>query len=195
MKKLVVFASGSGSNFKSIIDAAEEGRLDSTISGLIASRDQIGAIEIARKHDIPWKVIKPSDFDDEQTFGAALLHQLDQWNPDLIALAGYLCKIPEEVISHYPARILNIHPSLLPRHGGKGLYGHRVHQSVIDSGDRTSGCTVHLVNEVYDDGPILAQREVPVLKGDTAETLAKRVLKEEHDLYPKVINTFLKQKP
>jgi len=184
---IVVFASGSGTNFQAIINAVEDGRIDGTIRGLITNKSAITAIDRAKNHGIEHRVIAPSEFHTLKDYTNELLRQLRKWDTNLIALAGYMVKIPDEVIKTYRGRIVNIHPSLLPKYGGKGFYGINVHQAVIDNNDSESGCTVHLVTEEYDDGPILAQRKVPVKKGDDAETLAARVLKQEHQLFPEVI--------
>lgn len=192
MKKIVVFASGTGSNFQAVLHAVQEGKIEGRIAGLIAGKPGIGAIGIAEAAGIPVEVIEPTRYTDPDDFADALLQPLHRWNPDLIVLAGYLFLIPDKVLRAWPDRIINIHPSLLPRYGGKNFYGMRVHQAVIDSGDTESGCTVHLVDEEYDRGPILAQRKVPVLPDDTPATLARRVLREEHRLLPEVIQQLLK---
>lgn len=187
MINIVVFASGSGTNFQAIIDAAEEGQIDGCIRGLITNKGEIQAIERAQNHEIDHVILRPSQFADHSAYVEALLDQLAKWDTDLIALAGYMIKIPTEVIEAYEGRIVNIHPSLLPKFGGKGFYGMKVHRAVIDNEETQSGCTVHLVTEEYDDGPILGQTKVPVKKTDDADTLASRILKEEHKLFPKVI--------
>lgn len=187
MLNIVVFASGSGTNFQSIIDAAEDGQINGRIRGLVTNKEGIRSIERAHNHSIEHTTIKPADFTNTSDFAKALLTQLEKWETDLIALAGYMIKIPSLVIQKYEGRILNIHPSLLPKYGGKGFYGERVHQAVIDNKETESGCTVHLVTEIYDDGPILAQRKVPVYESDDAAQLAARVLEQEHILFPKVI--------
>lgn len=187
MLNIVVFASGSGTNFQSIIDAAEDGRIKGHIQGLLTNEDGIRAIDRAHNHSIEHATIKPTDFETESSFAEALLKQLEQWTTDLIVLAGYMIKVPAQIIRKYEGRILNIHPSLLPKYGGKGFYGDRVHQAVIDNEETESGCTVHLVTEIYDDGPILAQRKVPVYESDDASQLADRVLEQEHILFPEVI--------
>jgi formyltetrahydrofolate-dependent phosphoribosylglycinamide formyltransferase len=186
---IVVFASGSGTNFQSILDAAENGQIEGRISGLVTNKDGIKSVERAHNHGIEHAAIKPTHFSTNTDFADALLKQLAQWKTDLIVLAGYMIKVPAAIIREYEGRILNIHPSLLPKYGGKGFYGQRVHQAVIDNGEKESGCTVHLVTEKYDDGPILAQREVPVHESDDASTLAARVLEQEHILFPEVIAT------
>ncbi len=191
MHKLVVLASGSGSNFQAIIDAIHRGDIDAQIVGLITNKYEIGAIKKAEKNSIPVKVISPSE---PEYFKQNLLNALLEWNPDLIVLAGFLKKIPDQVIDAFSGRIINIHPSLLPKYGGKGFYGKRVHQAVINAKETESGCTVHLVNEKYDAGAIIEQVIVPVLPTDDADTLSKRILEEEHKLLPKIINKILTDK-
>lgn len=181
-------ASGSGSNFQSIIDAIDRGDINARINGLIAGKPHIKAIDRANRHYIPVTVLDqkaPSQFESE------LLSLLKSLNPDLIVLAGFLRKIPDSVVDTFEGKIINIHPSLLPKYGGKGFYGEHVHRAVIESGDAESGCTVHFVNEQYDDGDIIEQVRVPVNPNDTPETLAKRVLAEEHKLFPNVIAKLL----
>lgn len=188
MQKLVVLASGSGSNFQAIINSIKDGSINgATIVALIVNKSGIKAIERAEEHNIPVYTLV-SDFENN------LGETLERLNPDLIVLAGFLKKIPSEVIKKYPDRIVNIHPSLLPKYGGKDFYGLKVHQAVIDAGDEVSGCTVHFVNEIYDAGKIIDQITVPVKPDDTPETLAKRILKQEHQLYPKVIQKLLNDK-
>ncbi|MDZ7756685.1 phosphoribosylglycinamide formyltransferase [Rhodohalobacter sp.] len=189
MKNIVVFASGSGSNFQAIIDSIGKGEIEAQISGLIASRPGIGAIERAISHNIPHYILP--DKSSEATFSEVLLSKLKEWNPNLIVLAGFLKKIPSEVIEQYRNKIINIHPSLLPKFGGKGYYGIKVHRAVVDAGETESGCTVHFVNEHYDKGDIIKQTKVVVSDDDTPETLAQKILKEEHKLLPNVIAEIL----
>lgn len=191
MKQLVFFASGSGTNFQSVIDAVETGRIEARIAGLITNNPDAGAIQRARNHDIPVRVLAPASFEGRGAYESELLQTLERWQPDLIVLAGYLLKIPRPVLRAYPQRIINIHPSLLPKFGGKGFYGKRVHQAVLEAGEDTSGCSVHIVDEEYDRGPVLAHRTVPVKASDTADSLAQRVLKQEHELLPEVIQNYL----
>ena len=190
MKKLVIMASGSGSNFQAIINSVENSEIKAKIAGLIVNKDNAGAIKRAELHNIPYRIIHTSDY---QSFADQLSEQLENWNPDLIILAGFLKKIPDQIVKSFSGRIINIHPSLLPKYGGKGFYGKHVHEAVLNSGDSKSGCTVHYVNEKYDDGDIIAQKTVEVKPDDTPETLAKRVLKEEHKLLPAVIKKILNQ--
>lgn len=162
MKNIVVFASGSGSNFQSIIDAIQTGKLHARITGLISNKEGIKALERASNNSIPTAILSVKDFNSIEEYSNTLLEQLFEWDADIIVLAGFLRKIPSSVIQAYQNRILNIHPSLLPKYGGKGFYGLNVHKAVIESGDTVSGCTIHLVSEKYDEGPILDQIEVPV---------------------------------
>ncbi|MFO7845688.1 MAG: phosphoribosylglycinamide formyltransferase [Balneolaceae bacterium] len=187
MHNLVFFASGSGTNFQSVIDAITSGSINANITGLISDRKQAGAIKRARLHNIPVFVIEP----EKPEFSERLLDTLRQCNPDLIILAGYLKKIPDAVTREYRGRIINIHPSLLPKYGGKGYYGLKVHEAVLRNGETETGCTVHYVDEVYDNGTIIDQRTVHVDALDTPKSLAKKVLKEEHELLPKVIKLIL----
>lgn len=187
MINIVVFASGSGTNFQSIINATEKGQIDGQIRGLITNKNDIQAIERARKHDIAHVTINPAEFTVQSDYVSVLLDQLEEWETDLIVLAGYMIKIPAQLIKKFNTKIINIHPSLLPKYGGKGFYGLNVHRAVIENGETESGCTVHIVTEEYDKGPILAQRKVPVYDSDDPQTLAKRILEQEHLLLPEVI--------
>ncbi len=188
MKKLVFFASGAGSNFQSVIDAIKDNKISATISGLITDNSEAGALERAKKNQIPTAVIP---YIKGRHFASKIDKKLREWNPDLIVLAGYLKKIPDSVVETYKDQIINIHPSLLPKYGGKGFYGQNVHKAVIKKSDTISGCTVHFVNSDYDRGPIIKQKEVPVYPDDTPEILRKRVLKEEHKLLPEVIKQLI----
>ena len=192
--RIVVLASGSGSNFQAILQAIDRGEVDAEVVRLIASRPAIGAIEKASNSNIPSIVVQRKQFDEPDAFENALLTEISSAKPDLIVLAGYLVQIPVSVIRAFENRIINIHPSLLPDFGGKGYYGQKVHEAVITAGKSESGCTVHLVTENYDEGPILAQSKVLVLPGDTPDSLASRVLTEEHKLLPKTIQTILKNR-
>lgn len=191
MKKLVIFASGSGTNMQAIIDEVEQKRIDAEIAGLITNKPGIKSIDRAKKHGIPVCIIPDADPD---SYAAKLEQKLAEWKPDLIVLAGFLKKIPDSIINSYENKIINIHPALLPKFGGKGFYGLNVHKAVIESGDKVTGCTVHYVNNEYDKGPIISQQKVEVLPSDTPEVLAKRVLKSEHELLPSVIKKILNQK-
>ncbi len=194
MKKIVVFASGSGTNFQAIIDAVIQKSIPAEITGLITNNPDATAIDRAKRNGVSVRLLRSGDYDDYQVYTADLLNQLDEWKPDLIVLAGYLKKIPVEIIRRYEHRIINIHPALLPKYGGKGFYGINVHRAVIAAGEKESGCTVHVVTEEYDKGPILDQVKVPVKKDDSPEILQQRILKQEHRLLPQVITKLLTQK-
>lgn len=191
MKKILVFASGSGSNFQSLIDSVKSGELDAQICGLIVNKLEIGAVAKANQAEIPVFYISEKEFSTYQEFELKLISTAKKVNADVIVLAGYMRKIPASLIKAYQGKILNIHPSLLPKFGGKGMYGSFVHKAVLEAKEIESGCTVHIVTEEFDEGPILAQAKVNVYETDTVEDLQKRVLAEEHKLYPKTVQEFL----
>jgi phosphoribosylglycinamide formyltransferase 1 len=183
--RIAVFASGSGSNLQALIDhfvGAEHPRI-----GLVVSdRPEAHALERARQASIPTHVIQVHTRP-IAAVTADMIDALEAADIDLVALAGYVRLIPPDVVRRFAYRVLNIHPALLPAFGGKGMYGERVHRSVLESGCRITGATVHFVNERYDEGRILAQWPVPVLDGDTPATLGQRVLRVEHELYPAAV--------
>jgi phosphoribosylglycinamide formyltransferase-1 len=178
--RVAVAVSGRGSNLLALLQAFRgDPRVEVVL--VLSNRPDAGGLSIAREHGIAVAVL--SDPADPQ----AWLGALGASRVDLLVLAGYLKLIPPAVVKAYVGRIVNIHPALLPRHGGPGMYGPRVHEAVLAAGDRESGATVHLVDEEYDRGAVLAQARVPVLPGDTAATLAERVLKVEHQLLPAAV--------
>jgi formyltetrahydrofolate-dependent phosphoribosylglycinamide formyltransferase len=177
-----VFASGSGTNFQALLDLEGRGASWRTVL-LISDREGAGALERARAAGIATRVIPVKDRTPEEV-ATETLDALRERGAEVIFLAGYLRLVPAEVVSAYRRRILNVHPALLPSFGGKGMYGIRVHQAVLDAGARISGPTVHFVDERYDEGNIVAQWPVPVRADDTPETLQARVLSAEHGLYP-----------
>lgn len=179
--RAAVFASGGGSNFQALLDHQGDGT-PWRIELLITDRRGVGAVERARTGGVPCRVIPTKDRA-AQDVAAETLAALDEHGVQVIFLAGYLKLVPPPVIAAYRKRILNIHPALLPAFGGKGMWGIHVHRAVLASGARLSGPTVHLVDEEYDRGAILAQWPVPVLDGDVPEALAARVLEAEHRLY------------
>jgi phosphoribosylglycinamide formyltransferase-1 len=191
---LGVFVSGRGSNFKALVEAIENGQLDAEIKLLLSSNAEAGAISIAQKHGIPTTVISKQNYSSRDLFVKAMLSTLDSHKVEFIALAGYMKKIPTELISAYKHRIVNIHPAILPMFGGKGMYGHHVHEAVLTHGCKITGVTVHIVDEIYDHGPIVAQRCIPVLGEDNIDTLAARVLKVEHELYWETLQLFAQGK-
>jgi phosphoribosylglycinamide formyltransferase 1 len=187
---IAVFASGRGSNFQAILDAIDTGFLSARITALISNKSDAGALEIARAHDIPTSHLSQKMFQKEDALAEAMLNVLSKQRTDLIVLAGYLKKIPVQVVRRFRNHIINIHPALLPSFGGTGMYGHFVHEAVIASGVKVSGATIHLVDEEYDRGPIVMQKTVNVTLEDTPDSLADKVLKIEHELFPLAIKAF-----
>lgn len=190
--RVAVFASGSGSNFQSLVDSSNDGSIDAEIVLCVSNLESAGVLVRARKEHIETLFIRSDQFKKEGEFSKSLLDNLRHNEVDLVALAGYMKKIPSLIIQAFPNRIINIHPALLPDFGGKGMYGAYVHRAVIDSGATLSGATVHIVDEEYDTGTILVQRSVPVLKADTPKSLAARVLKVEHQIYPEAIRLLVR---
>jgi phosphoribosylglycinamide formyltransferase-1 len=194
MKNLAVLVSGSGSNLQSIIDECKNGILKdlAKVNLVISNNPNAFALERAKKENIAAICINRRDYTDETSFNSAILKELKNAKTDFVCLAGYMRLLGQNIVSQYSGKILNIHPALLPKFGGKGMFGHFVHEAVIKSGEKKSGATVHLVNERYDDGKIIIQEEVPILENDTPETLAKKVLKIEHKIYPEAIRVYLR---
>lgn len=187
MVNISVLVSGGGTNLQALIDKVESGELaGAEIVQVISSREGVFALERAAKAGIKGKVIKDTE---------GLLKALAEENTDLVVLAGYMKVLEPPVIDAYRGRIINIHPSLIPKYCGKGFYGKRVHQAVLDGGETVSGATVHFVDEGVDTGEIILQREVPVEPGDTAETLAARVLKTEHVILAEGIKKVMETLP
>jgi len=188
MLRIAVLGSGRGSNFHAILSAIQEKKIPAArICLVISNNSSAGILEIARASSLPAIHLSQKQYPSEELFVEALLTLLRNHEVNLIVLAGYMKRIHPRVISAYRNRILNIHPALLPKFGGKGMYGHHVHEAVIRAGEKFSGATVHIVDEVYDHGPILLQRRIPVQPEDTPETLAARVLRVEHELYPEAL--------
>ncbi|XP_021893668.1 phosphoribosylglycinamide formyltransferase, chloroplastic isoform X1 [Carica papaya] len=187
MKKLAVFVSGGGSNFRSLHQACLEGSIHGDVVVLVTNKGDCGGAEYARNNGIPTLLFPKVKDQPNGLSPSELVTVLRRYEIDFILLAGYLKLIPLELIRAYPKCIVNIHPSLLPAFGGKGYFGMKVHRAVIASGARYTGATIHFVDENYDTGRILAQQVVPVFATDTAEVLAARVLQEEHRLYVKVV--------
>lgn len=187
---VMVSAHGRGSNLQAIIDACKEGRIDGRVAVVIGTKNDAPAMDRARNNGILAAEVLPKEFATDEEYAARLLEVLAENKADLICLAGYMRILPSEVVSAYRWRIMNIHPALIPLFCGKGMYGEYVHQAALDYGVKVSGCTVHLVDEEYDTGPIVLQKAVPVEEGDTAETLAARILIQEHEAYPEAIQLF-----
>ncbi len=185
-KNITIFASGAGSNAQKIIEYfrnSETGK----VALIVCNKPKAGVIKIAEESGIPVLLIEKKRF----TEGDAYLPELRAAGTDLVVLAGFLWKIPQALVDAYPRKIMNIHPALLPNYGGKGMFGHHVHQAVITAGDLQSGITIHYVDEHYDHGDIIYQAACPVLPGDTPEILAARIHQLEHAHFPKVVEKVL----
>ncbi|MCL6499732.1 MAG: phosphoribosylglycinamide formyltransferase [Firmicutes bacterium] len=183
--RLAVLVSGRGTNLQAILDATRAADYPAEVVVVVSDRPGAYALERARQAGVPAHVVPWSR--DPADFGRRLAEVLDAHQAQWVCLAGFLRILPPEFVQRYRGRILNIHPSLLPAFGGRGMYGERVHQAVLASGAVESGCTVHFVTEDVDAGPVVAQARVPVLPDDTVETLAARVAEQEHRLYPEAI--------
>ena len=189
--RIAVFCSGSGSNFKALFHAIRNKHLPTEIVLCLSNRAQCGAMEFAQQNGIATVHITEKQFDSFDKFASAMIGRMKEHQVDIILLAGYMRKVPDAIVAAFPERMLNIHPALLPKFGGDGMYGIHVHTAVLEAGETETGATVHFVNEEYDKGAILLQRTVPVLPDDTPETLAARVLECEHALYPDALEKLL----
>ena len=176
--RVAVLVSGGGTNLQALLDALHDSPI-ARVTRVISNRPDAGALERARRAGVPTTVLR--DANDPAELQSAL------GGAQLVVLAGYLKLVHSSVVARFRDRMINVHPALLPAFGGPGMYGHRVHEAVLASGAKESGATVHFVDEAFDRGAIIAQEKVPVQKGDTAETLAARVLEAEHRLLPKVV--------
>lgn len=186
MKRIAIFASGRGSNALSIIQHFEE-RAEVEVGLILSNKKSAGVLNHADDYDIAKVVIGKEDFKD----GKRLLHILKTEKIDLIVLAGFLWLIPPYLISHYPNKIVNIHPALLPKYGGKGMYGHHIHKAVKAACETESGITIHFVNERYDEGRHILQMSCPLDPTDSAEQIGKKVLALEHKYFPIAIEQLL----
>lgn len=191
--KIAVFASGGGTDFQSVIDGVESGLIKAKIDLLIASKPDIFAIERAKKHGIDSFVFRKKDYESGEKMFEDIISLLKERQIDLIVLAGYLTILAPNIVKEYENRIVNIHPSLLPKFGGVGMYGIKVHEAVIASGEKESGCTVHYVDVGADTGKIIAQAKVTVSQDDTAQSLQQKVLEQEHQLLPKVVAKLIEE--
>jgi phosphoribosylglycinamide formyltransferase-1 len=178
--RLGCLASHGGTNLQAIIDACKSGTLDAEVRVVISNNSSSTALGRARNEGIPGYHLSGVTHPGPEELARAIHETLKSHDVDVVMLVGYMKKLGRAVLDGYPVRILNTHPALLPGFGGKGMYGQRVHEAVLEAGDRVTGVTVHLVDAEYDRGPIVAQCEVPVLDGDSVETLSVRVLEQEH---------------
>lgn len=191
---LAFFASGSGSNVQAILDNIKSGKVQAEPKVIITNNSKAGIVEKALKEEIPYYHISSHTHPDEKSRTERILSILKENKIDLIILAGYMKKISEEIISNYKNKILNIHPALLPKYGGEGMFGMNVHKAVIASGEKESGATVHLVNSEYDRGRILTQRTIEIPENTSPEILQKMVLKIEHIIYSETIENIINGK-
>jgi len=187
---LCVFASGSGSNLKAIIKASLTGRINSRVSLVISNNSGAGALKTAAEYNIPYLHLSQKLFATQKEFTAEILRSLKKHKVNFILLAGYMKMLDPVIIKKFRNRIINIHPALLPKFGGKGMYGIHVHEAVVAANEQITGATIHFVNEVYDSGAVILQKQVRVKPADDAESLQKRVLRAEHKLYPEAIRLF-----
>ncbi|HOX36742.1 MAG TPA: phosphoribosylglycinamide formyltransferase [Candidatus Brocadiia bacterium] len=186
--RIVALLSGSGRTLQNLLNLQASGELQGDIVGVIGSLSGAYGLVRARNAGVPTCVIRKKDHPDVESFSAALTEQIQQWNPDLIVMAGFMClyRMPPQ----FAGKVMNIHPALLPSFGGAGCYGHHVHEAVLAHGCKVSGCTVHFADNRYDCGPIIVQLTAPVREDDTPDSLAERVLEQEFKAYPLAINLF-----
>lgn len=193
--RIGVLVSGGGTNLQAIIDAIEAGDITQTkIVVVISNKENAFALERAKKHNIEPLFIDPKLFSNRVEYNQKLAEEMENRQVNLICLAGFLLKLEPNFIRQFKGKIMNIHPALLPGFGGEGMYGHYVHEAVLSSGAKISGPTVHFVDEIFDNGPIILQSVVPVKDDDTPETLAKRVLEQEHKIYPEAVKLVTEKK-
>jgi phosphoribosylglycinamide formyltransferase-1 len=186
-KRLVIFASGAGSNAQKIIDYFKE-KTTAEIVLIVSNNPKAGVIEIAAKENIPVLIIEKNQFKE-----SGYLEKIKKSNPDLIILAGFLWKIPQVLIQSFPHKIINIHPALLPAYGGKGMYGNAVHTAVVTAGEKESGITIHFVDEKYDHGETIFQAKCSLSEDESAETLAEKIHHLEHEFYSQTIEGLLRE--
>ncbi len=190
MLRVIVLVSGGGTNLQAIIDAVEAGTISNAkLVGVISNNKTVKSLERAKNAGIPACSVSPKDYDNRDIFNEELLKKVDEFQPDLIVLAGFLVAIPQAMVHKYSNRIINIHPSLIPSFCGVGYYGLKVHEKALERGVKVTGATVHFVTEGMDEGPIIAQKAVEILDDDTAEVLQRRVMEQaEWILLPQAID-------
>ena len=181
--RLGFLSSHGGSNMQAIIDACKGDRLKAKLCVVISNNSGATALERARREGIPSYHLSGKTYPDAEDLDRVILETLQKYGVSLVILAGYMKLLGPRTVSQYQGRVLNIHPALLPKFGGKGLYGRAVHEAVLAASERQTGVTIHVVDERYDHGPIIAQCRVPVIAGDTVDSLAERVLRREHEFY------------
>ncbi|MDN3653019.1 phosphoribosylglycinamide formyltransferase [Thalassotalea ponticola] len=184
-KNIVVLISGSGSNLQAIIDACADGKIAGSITGVVSNKADVFGLERAAKAGIANLVLSHKEFESREQYDHALINKIDAWQPDLVVLAGFMRILTPEFVQHYKGRLLNIHPSLLPKYQGLNT-----HQRALDAGDKEHGVSVHFVTEELDGGPVILQAKVPIFAGDSVADLQARVHEQEHRIYPLVVDWF-----
>ncbi len=184
--RIAVLISGGGTTLRNLIQRIEAGTLDAEILLVVSSTSKAGGLQFAERAGVPSAVVRRKDFHSQDAFSAAIFDRCRQAGVDVVVMGGFLKRvtIPED----FANRVINIHPALIPSFCGEGMYGHFVHEAVLDYGAKVSGCTVHFADNQYDHGPVIAQKAVPVLDDDTPQTLAARVFEAECEAYPEVLN-------
>ncbi len=185
MHQLILFASGRGSNVQAVIQYFE-GKEKAEVALIVCNNPDAGVLEIAARYNIPVQLIDRKSFKEPE-----FVDTLKSYNPSLLVLAGFLWKVPETVVQAFAGKIINIHPALLPKYGGKGMYGHHVHQAVVAAAEKESGITIHFVNEHYDEGATILQAYCSLIPEDNHETLAAKIHKLEHYFFPRTIEFLL----
>ena len=188
MKRIVIFASGSGTNAENIIRCFQGSNI-AKVNLVLSNKKKAKVLDRAKNLKIPFSSFTKEDL----CVSNKILELLIQEDPDLIVLAGFLLKFPESILSQFPNKVINIHPALLPKYGGKGMYGSRVHESVLENNESETGITIHFVNENYDEGAIIFQKSIALSKKETPTTIADKVHKLEYEFFPKVIESILKK--
>lgn len=189
---VVILISGSGSTMENLLQRAKDGTCALECLGVISSKEGVAGIARAQKFGVPVQVVNRKDYTDAVAFSRQVFKLVNGVKPDLVLLAGFLSYV--HLPERYKGRVMNIHPSLLPKFGGKGMYGAKVHEAVLKAGEKESGCTVHYVDEQFDHGPHIIQKRVPVLANDTVETLQARVMEAEREAYPEAINLYAERR-
>ena len=185
MKKIVVFASGSGSNAENIIKHFKKNKIAKVVS-VFTNNAAAKVIERAKNHQIPTEI-----FSKNELLNRNILEKIQEIDPDLIVLAGFLLKFPDNIIEKFPNKIINIHPALLPNYGGKGMYGMHIHRAIIENKEKETGISIHYVNENYDEGAIIFQKHIALNENDTAETVAEKIHELEQKYFPEIISRLL----
>lgn len=189
MTRFVVLISGNGSNLQALIDACADGRIQGQLVGVISNKAEAFGLQRAQDAGIPTQVLANADFASREDYDAALITALESWQPDLLVMAGFMRILTPAFVQHFAGRMLNIHPSLLPKYQGI-----KTHQRAMAAGDDVHGATVHFVTEELDGGPVVLQAKVPIFSDDSVEDLAARVLTQEHQIYPLVVNWYCQRR-